>query len=114
MERKKKKLKEVKNVTLRYCRSQLLPAMGKALLRSPEIALLTVSHILSDHLDLSAFATDLGKSFATNLKSKDDATREDATKAILGKGGSFLAKRLVFLVEFTYINLWCFLYKICS
>ena len=85
--------------------------MGKALLRSPEIALLTVSHILSDHLDLSAFATDLGKSFATNLKSKDDATREDATKAILGKGGSFLAKRLV---EFTYINLWCFLYKICS
>ena len=83
-------------MTLRYCRSQLLPAMGKALLRSPEIALLTVSHILSDHLDLSAFATDLGKSFATNLKSKDDATREDATKAILGKGGSFLAKRLVF------------------
>jgi hypothetical protein len=60
--------------------------MSKALLRSPEIALLTVSHILTGltQLDLSTSAADLGKTFATNLKSKDDATREDATKAILG------------------------------
>ena len=73
-----------------YIRSQLLPAMNKALLRSPEIALLTVSHIISGlgQLELSAFATDLGKSFAANLKSKDDATREDATKAILGRAAS--------------------------
>jgi hypothetical protein len=67
-------------------RGQLLPAMSKALLRSPEIALLTVSHILAGlSLELSAVAAELGKSFASNLKSKDDATREDATKAILGR-----------------------------
>jgi hypothetical protein len=76
----------LRTLTDQEFRGQLLPAMSKALLRSPEVALLTVSHILAGlSLELSAVAADLGKSFASNLKSKDDATREDATKAILGR-----------------------------
>ncbi len=75
----------LRTLTDQEFRGQLLPSMSKALLRSPEVALLTVSHILAGlSLELSAVAADLGKSFASNLKSKDDATREDATKAILG------------------------------
>ena len=64
-----------------------MPAMSKYLLRSPEIALACVSCILDAvSIDLSVYAQELGKTFTSNLKSKDDGTREDAVKAMLALG----------------------------
>ena len=37
-------------------------------------------------IDLSGYVTELGKTFATNLKSKDDSTREDAILATMALG----------------------------
>ena len=65
-------------------KGKLLPAINKYLLRSPEIALGVVASILGNlSIDLSSYTQELGKTFSTNLKSKDDATREDAVKATL-------------------------------
>ena len=64
-------------------KENLLPVINKSLLRSPEIALSVVSVILSSlRFDLSSFSADLGPTFCSNLKSKDDATREDAVEAV--------------------------------
>ena len=63
-------------------KSSLVPVMNKALLRSPEMSLSVVSVLLSSvNIDLSSLASDLGQTFCTNLKSKDDAIRDDAVKA---------------------------------
>eukprot|EP00092_Neocalanus_flemingeri_P021121 GFUD01022885.1.p1 GENE.GFUD01022885.1~~GFUD01022885.1.p1 ORF type:complete len:401 (-),score=126.99 GFUD01022885.1:264-1466(-) len=65
----------------------LLPVMTKAMLRSPEIALSAVGSILASmSLDLSVYVSDLSKTFSTNLRSKDDNTREDAIEATLALG----------------------------
>ena len=62
----------------------LLPVISKALLRSPETALASVSAVLASvSLDLSVYAQDLGKAFVTSLRSKDDSVREDALAATL-------------------------------
>lgn len=46
-------------------KSQLLPAIQKAMLRNPEIILECVGHIISGlSLDLSQYASDIGKSLA--------------------------------------------------
>ena len=64
-------------------KENLFPVINKSLLRSPEIALSVVSVILSSLMfDLSSFSADLGPTFCSNLKSKDDATREDAVEAV--------------------------------
>ena len=65
-------------------KSEVLPVMNKSLLRSPEIALSGVSVVLrSLNLDLSVYAAELGQTFCTNLKSKDDQTREDSVEAMM-------------------------------
>ena len=64
-------------------KSEILPVMNKSLLRSPEIALTAVSVVLQSlNLDLSAYAAELGQTFCTNLKSKDDQIREDSVEAM--------------------------------
>ena len=64
-------------------KSDILPVMNKSLLRSPEIALTSVSVVLQSlNLDLSAYAAELGQTFCTNLKSKDDQIREDSVEAM--------------------------------
>ncbi|RZF42658.1 hypothetical protein LSTR_LSTR001453 [Laodelphax striatellus] len=63
--------------------SQLLqPAMQKAMLRNPEIILLSVGKILQRlSIDLSQYALDIGKALTTNLHSKEDVARQEATDA---------------------------------
>jgi len=84
-------------------KSTLLPVMNKYLLRSPEIGLMCVSCIIDGlAIDMSSYAADLGKTFASSLKSKDDGTRNDANKAILSlaksvstfEGGESMMKQL--------------------
>ncbi|KAJ1530782.1 hypothetical protein ONE63_005633 [Megalurothrips usitatus] len=63
-------------------KSQLLPAVQKAMLRNPEIILECVGHIISAlSLDLSQYAVDIGKSLASNLHSKEDQARNEAADA---------------------------------
>ncbi|XP_039292554.1 eIF-2-alpha kinase activator GCN1 [Nilaparvata lugens] len=60
----------------------LLPAMQKAMLRNPEIILQSVGKILQGvSIDLSQYALDIGKSLTTNLHSKEDLARQEATDA---------------------------------
>ncbi|KAL1132575.1 hypothetical protein AAG570_010527, partial [Ranatra chinensis] len=60
----------------------LLPALQKAMLRNPELALHTVSKVLANlSLDLSQYALNIGKTVATSLYSKDDNGREAAVEA---------------------------------
>ncbi len=60
----------------------LLPALSKAMLRSPEIILESVGRVLASvSIDLSPYAADLAKPIATCLHSKEDITREEAAFA---------------------------------
>ena len=73
----------LKLLTHEEFKSEILPVMNKSLLRSPEIALSGVSVVLQSlNLDLSAYAAELGQTFCTNLKSKDDQIREDSVDAM--------------------------------
>ncbi|XP_046681235.1 eIF-2-alpha kinase activator GCN1-like [Homalodisca vitripennis] len=64
-------------------RSQLLPAIQKAMLRNPEI----IPALPRPHpggpvpLDLSQYALDIAKTITVNLYAKDDAAREQACQA---------------------------------
>ena len=79
----------LKLLTHEELKGEVLPVMNKSLLRSPEIALSAVSVVLTSlNLDLSVYAGELGQTFCTNLKSKDDQTREDSVEAMVA-----LAKR---------------------
>ncbi|XP_058803320.1 stalled ribosome sensor GCN1 isoform X2 [Phymastichus coffea] len=63
-------------------KSQLLPALQKAMLRNPEIIIELVGHILSGlSLDLSRYAQDLSKGLFANLHSKDDLVRDESADA---------------------------------
>ena len=63
-------------------KSILLPALLKAMLRSPEIILGYVSLVLASiKLDLSPYAAELGKPIAACLHSNEDSTREAAVSA---------------------------------
>lgn len=63
-------------------KSTLLPAMQKAMLRSPEIVLESIGYILLGlNIDLSQYVSELQKPFGTNLHAKDDDTRKDAVFA---------------------------------
>ena len=74
----------LKQLSLNEIKEKILPVMNKSLLRSPEIALSVVSVIISClSVDMSNLAADLGQTFCTNLKSKDDQTREDAVEATI-------------------------------
>lgn len=72
----------LKLLTHEEFKSLLLPALLKAMLRSPEIILASVGRVLTSvSLDLSAYATDLAKPIVTCLHSKEDVTREEAAFA---------------------------------
>lgn len=63
-------------------KSLLLPALQKAMLRSPEIILGSVGRILASvSLDLSPYAVELAKPIASCLHSKEDVAREEAAFA---------------------------------
>ena len=79
----------LRHVTHEEFKASLLPAIQKAMLRNPEIVLLSVAHILDGlNIDLSQYVEEFKKSFGTNLHAKDEQTREDAIRATtnLGKG----------------------------
>ncbi|KAL0272371.1 UNVERIFIED_CONTAM: hypothetical protein PYX00_005366 [Menopon gallinae] len=62
--------------------STILPALQKAILRSPEIILENVSFVLSGlSLDLSQYVMDIGKQIVANLHSNDDLSRDLAAEA---------------------------------
>ncbi|XP_066545283.1 stalled ribosome sensor GCN1 isoform X2 [Amia ocellicauda] len=64
-------------------KEQLLPALQKSLLRSPENAMETVSSLLASvTLDLSQYAMDIGKGLASQLKSNSPVLMEQAVLAL--------------------------------
>lgn len=72
----------LKLLTHEEFKTLLLPALLKAMLRSPEIILASVGRVLNSvSLDLSQYAADLAKPIATCLHSKEDVTREEAAFA---------------------------------
>lgn len=61
----------------------ILPALQRAMLRSPEIILQGVGAIIHEiNVDCSDFAFDLGKTLITNLYSKDDSARTEAVESL--------------------------------
>ncbi|XP_014232646.1 eIF-2-alpha kinase activator GCN1 [Trichogramma pretiosum] len=63
-------------------KTQLLPALQKAMLRSPEIIIETVGHILLLlNLNLDPYVPDISKGILANLISKDDLVREESAIA---------------------------------
>lgn len=63
-------------------KSQLLPALQKAMLRNPEIIIESVGYILSGlSLDLSQYSQDISKGLFANLHSKEDLVRDEAVGA---------------------------------
>uniref|UniRef100_A0A6Q2XNK9 TOG domain-containing protein n=1 Tax=Esox lucius TaxID=8010 RepID=A0A6Q2XNK9_ESOLU len=64
-------------------RDLVLPAVQKAMLRSPENALQTVSCLLASvTLDLSQYAMDIGKGIASQLKANNPQLMEQAVQAM--------------------------------
>ena len=64
-------------------KEHLLPAMLKAMLRNPEVVMGTISRIFEGlNIDLSQYADDLGKPFASQLHAKDDDLRDEAVAAV--------------------------------
>lgn len=63
--------------------ASILPALQRAMLRSPEIILQGVGAIIREvNFDCSAFAFDLGKTLITNLYSKDELARKEAVESL--------------------------------
>ncbi|KAL0979528.1 hypothetical protein UPYG_G00186210 [Umbra pygmaea] len=61
----------------------LLPSLQKAMLRSPENAMQTISCLLASlTLDLSQYAMDIGKGIASQLKSNNPLLMEQAVQAM--------------------------------
>ncbi|KAE8739724.1 hypothetical protein FOCC_FOCC014768 [Frankliniella occidentalis] len=72
----------LRQLTHEEFKGQLLPALQKAMLRSPEVILECVGHVISAvSLDLSQYAADIGKSLAANLHSKEDLARLESADA---------------------------------
>uniref|UniRef100_A0A8B9GTZ7 GCN1 activator of EIF2AK4 n=1 Tax=Astyanax mexicanus TaxID=7994 RepID=A0A8B9GTZ7_ASTMX len=64
-------------------KDQLLPTLQKALLRSPENAMQTVSSLLASlTLDLSQYAMDIGKGLASQLKASNTELMDQAVQAL--------------------------------
>uniref|UniRef100_A0AAY4DTX0 TOG domain-containing protein n=1 Tax=Denticeps clupeoides TaxID=299321 RepID=A0AAY4DTX0_9TELE len=71
------------HVTHTEFKEQLLPAMQKAMLRSPENSMQTVSYLLASvTLDLSQYAMDIGKVIASQLKANNPVLMDQAVKAL--------------------------------
>ncbi|XP_011307361.1 translational activator GCN1 [Fopius arisanus] len=72
----------LKRLTPDDFKSQILPALQKAMLRNPEIIIESVGQILSHlSLDLSPYALDLSKYLFANLHSKENSVRSEAVRA---------------------------------
>ncbi|XP_022916125.2 stalled ribosome sensor GCN1 [Onthophagus taurus] len=72
----------LKTMTYDEFSKSLLPALQKALLRSPEVIVECVGLVLGGlTIDISDCAFDIGKSLSVNLHSTDDLTRDDAVFA---------------------------------
>ncbi|KAG7480586.1 hypothetical protein MATL_G00057810 [Megalops atlanticus] len=64
-------------------KEQLLPALQKAMLRSPENCMQTISCLLAAvTLDLSQYAMDIGKGIASQLKANNPQLMEQAVQAL--------------------------------
>lgn len=64
-------------------KKSILPALQRAMLRSPEVILQGVGAIIHEiKIDCSDFAFDLGKTLITNLYSKDDSARIEAVESL--------------------------------
>ena len=64
-------------------KDHVLPSLLKAMLRNPELVMGTVGHLLTGlKIDLSQYAEQLGKPFASQLHAKDDTTRDEAVAAV--------------------------------
>ncbi|KAJ8285786.1 hypothetical protein GJAV_G00030940 [Gymnothorax javanicus] len=64
-------------------KEQLLPALQKAMLRSPENSMQTISSLLAAvTLDLSQYAMDIGKGIASQLKANNAQLVEEAVQAL--------------------------------
>lgn len=64
-------------------KKSILPALQRAMLRSPEVILQGVGAIIHEiNIDCSDFAFDLGKTLITNLYSKDDSARTEAVESL--------------------------------
>lgn len=64
-------------------KKSILPALQRAMLRSPEVILQGVGAIIHEiNIDCSDFAFDLGKTLITNLYSKDDSARVEAVESL--------------------------------
>lgn len=64
-------------------KKSILPALQRAMLRSPEIILQGVGAIIHEiEIDCSEFAFDLGKTLITNLYSKDEMARTEAVESL--------------------------------
>ena len=74
---------ELKFITHDEFSADILPAVKKAILRSPEIAFASIARILKAlNLDLSRYEEELNKPICVNLIAKDDQTREDAVETL--------------------------------
>ncbi|XP_013182147.1 PREDICTED: translational activator GCN1 isoform X1 [Papilio xuthus] len=70
-------------VTLEDVKDSLLPALQKAMLRSPETIIQAVGEVFANlQLFVDGIAVDIGKSLIGNLHSKDQWARAEANKAL--------------------------------
>lgn len=73
----------LKSLNIDEFKKSILPALQRAMLRSPEIVLQGVGAIIHEiEIDCSDFAFDLGKTLITNLYSKDELARNEAVESL--------------------------------
>lgn len=73
----------LQKVTMDEFKTAILPALSRAMLRSPEIILKGVGAIVQElQLELSDCSMELGKTLIQNLYSKDDTARVEAVESL--------------------------------
>lgn len=73
----------LKSISHNEFKTQILPALQRAMLRSPEIILQGVGSIVRElEIDVSEFSFDMGKTLIQNLYSKDDCARSEAVESL--------------------------------
>lgn len=70
-------------ITKEEFKATILPALQRSMLRSPEVILRAVGTLVSQiPVDVSDFATELGKPLVQNLASKDETVRQEAVESL--------------------------------
>lgn len=73
----------LQSITKDEFQSSILPALQRAMLRSPEVILQGVGAIVREvDVDMSDFAMDMGKTLIQNLYSKNDVSRQEAAESL--------------------------------